>query len=48
MDDLVSQIKTLAASADDTQKSEMVNTLRNLTNSLENPRESMERIAYSV
>lgn len=48
MDDLVSQIKTLAANADDTQKSEMVNTLHNLASSLENPRESMERIAYSV
>ncbi|KAL5366153.1 S-adenosyl-L-methionine-dependent methyltransferase [Aspergillus floccosus] len=47
MDDLVSQIKTLAVSADATQKSEMVNTLRNLANSLENTRESMERIAYS-
>ena len=48
MDAIVNQIKNLASSADDAQRKLILETLRVVSDSIETPQDTMQRLMYLV
>ena len=48
MDQVVAQVRSLAENGDEAARKTIIDTLRNLSYSLESPQDTMQRISYLV